>query len=80
MHSVLHNLVHTYNIKNTYVYKDDPFMGILSDVEFSVWSTSDRLKVYTSIKIRFGRDMIIPIKHKMDWELICQKSVTNEQI
>ena len=37
-----------------------------------IWnfSTANRLKVYTSGQLIFGRDMILPMKNKTDWELI----------
>ena len=36
------------------------------------------LKGYTPGQLVFGRDMILLIKHMVDWELICQKN--QEQI
>ena len=35
--------------------------------------TTNRLKGYITGKLVFERDMIIPIKHKVDWELIRQR-------
>ena len=32
------------------------------------------LKGYTPGQLVFGRDMILLIKHMVDWELICQKN------
>ena len=32
IHQVLRNIVHNFNIKETYVDKDDPWMGILEAV------------------------------------------------
>ena len=40
--------------------------------EFVIISTTKRLKFYSLGQLIFGRDMIIPIQHKVDWELICQ--------
>ena len=28
------------------------------------------LKCYSPVQLVFGRDMILPIKHKVDWELL----------
>ena len=36
--------------------------------------TKNRLKCYSPVKLVFGRDIILPIKHKVDWELICQRN------
>ena len=63
----------TFNITEIYVDKDEPWSGILDAVEFPLHSTQNRLKVYSMVKLLFGRNMILLIKHKVDWELICQK-------
>ena len=39
IHQVLGNLVHTYNIKETYVDDSDPWMGILATAVLAVRST-----------------------------------------
>ena len=59
-----------YNIKETYVGKDNPWPGILAAAEFEKISTANRLKFYGQGKLVFGGDMILPITHKMGWELI----------
>ena len=48
-------------------------MGILSAAAFRIFSMTNRLKGYSPGKLVFGRDMILRIKHKVDWELICQR-------
>ena len=45
-HSVIGNRVRTYNIKDTYLYKDDLWPGILEVAEFKVFSTENSLTVY----------------------------------
>ena len=45
-------------------------VGHFYAAEFVVLSTTKRVKGYSSDQLVFGRDMISPIKHKMDWELI----------
>ena len=32
------------------------------------------LKGYVPVQLFFGRDMTLPIKHKVDWGLICQQN------
>ena len=48
--------------------------AILVAAAFVIISTTNRLKVYSPGKLLFGLDTILPIKHKVDWELICQKN------
>ena len=73
IHQVLGNQVRTYNIKETYVDKYDPWTGILSAAAFKLWATTNRLKGYSTGQLVFDRDMILPIKHKVDCELLRQK-------
>ena len=73
IHQVIVNLVHTFNISQTYVDKNDPSTGILPAEYFAMLSTTNRLKGCSPCQLVFGHDMILPIKHKVDWELIRQK-------
>ena len=77
IHQLLVNLVQNFNISTqTYVDKDELWMGILASSEFEVCSTTNRQKCQSSVQLIFGRDMIISIKYTMDWELICQQKQT----
>ena len=66
----------TCNITETYVDKDDPWLVILAAAELSIHSAKNRLKVYSPDQLLFFRDIILPIKHKVDWELIRQQNQT----
>ena len=72
IHQVLGNLVRNFNIQQTYVDKSDPWTGILAAAEIAILSETRRQKVYSPGKLIFGRDMVPPIKQRVDWELICQ--------
>ena len=68
IHQVLGNLVRTFNISTqTYVNKYEPWTGILSAAEFEICSTTNRKKGYSPGQLLFGRDMILPIKHRVIW-------------
>ena len=60
------------SMKN-YVDRYDPWSGVLLLAEFAIFSTTNRLKDYSLGKLVFGRDTILPIKHKVDWELLRQR-------
>ena len=47
IHNGLGNLVRNFNITQTYVDKDDPWMGILAAAEFEISSTKNGLKCYS---------------------------------
>ena len=67
IHQVLGNLVQTFNISNqTYVEEDDPWTGILAAVALVICSKTNRQNFYSPGQLGFGRDIIIPIKHRVD--------------
>ena len=70
----------TYNITQTYVEENDPWLGILAASAFSIFSTTNRLKYYGLVQLMFGHDMIFPIKHKVGWGLIHQQKQTQINI
>ena len=72
-HQVLENLVQTFNISQTYVDENDPQTGILAAAAFAILSTTNRLKFYSTVQFLFGHEMILTIKHEVDWELTHQK-------
>ena len=57
----------TCNITQTYVDEDDPWLGILDAEAFAICATANRLKYYSPEKLVFGHDIILPIKHTVDW-------------
>ena len=73
IHQVIGNLVRTFNIQQTYVDKNDLLAGILDAAAFAIRSTANGKNVYSPGQWIFDRDMIIMIKHRVDWELIRQQ-------
>ena len=71
---VLENLVWNFNIKQTFVDGDDTWFGILPADEFIIISTTNGLKGFSPGQLLFCRDMVLLIKHKVDWELIRQQN------
>ena len=67
IHLVLRNLVWNFNIKETYVDHFYSWLVILSAAAFTIFSTTNRLKGYNPGQLIFGRDMILPINHKVGW-------------
>ena len=76
IHQVLGNLVHTYNLQETYVDDADPWMGILAAVAFAIRSTYHRTKGKIPGQLVFGREMILPINYVADWRYICHLKQT----
>ena len=68
IHQVLGNLLQNFNIyTQTYVDKNDPWTGILAAAAFAIYSTTNRGKGYSPGQLIFGRNIILPIKHRVDW-------------
>ena len=44
----------TFNIKETYVDKDDPWSGILAAAAFAIKSTTNRPKGYSPVQLSFS--------------------------
>ena len=70
------NLVRTFNVQQTYADKNDMCTRILAAEAFAILSRTSRQKMYSPGQLIFGRDTILPIKHRVDWELIRQKKQT----
>ena len=68
IHQVLGNLVYTFNVD-----KNDPWTGILAAAAFEIRSTTSGQKCYSPVQSMFVRNMIIPIKYRVYWELIHQR-------
>ena len=64
---VLGNIVRTSKITQNYVDNYDPRTGILAAAEFSIISITSKMKGYSPYQLVSGRDMILPIKHKVNW-------------
>ena len=71
IHQFLGNLIRTFNIFiRTYVDEDDSWTSILAAAAFVLFSKTNTQKCYTPGQLIFGRDIILPIKHRVYWELI----------
>ena len=67
IHRILGNLVRTFNKSNqTYVDENDPWTCILAAAAFVIHSKISRQKGYSPGQLIFGRDIILPIKKRVD--------------
>ena len=70
IHQVLANMVRTFELEDKYLDADDPWKGILSAVAFAVRSTIHTTTQSSPAQLVFGRDMMLNITHKANWEFI----------
>ena len=76
IHQVVKNVVHISNINQLYVEEDEPWFGIVAAEVFEIRTTSNGIKGYSLGQLILFRDMILPIKHIVNWELIRQQNQT----
>ena len=65
-----------YTIKTPLLDKYYPWLIILAAEVFAVFPTNNRLKGYSPGQLLLGYDIILPMKHAEDWELISEKNQT----
>ena len=68
IHQVLGNIVQHFNVQQTYVDENDPWTGILDAGAFVIRLTTSRQKGYSPGQLVFFRNMILPIKYRVDWD------------
>ena len=68
IHQVIVNLVCTFDLKNGYLYKDDPWSGILAATGFVVQITYHTTLQATTGHLFFGRGMILNTLFIANWE------------
>ena len=73
IHQVLGNLVHTYNLQETYEDDSDSWIVILATSYFVVQITYHWTKQKSPGQLVFGRAMILPIDHIVNWRYMLQR-------
>jgi hypothetical protein len=69
-HGTIGNLIRTYQVEGIGLDEDGPFAGLVLAMSFTVRSTYHTTLQSTPGQLVFGRDMIFPINHIADWQLI----------
>jgi transposase InsO family protein len=69
-HGTIGNMIRTFDVDNIDLEDNDPFAGLVSAVCFAIRSTYHTTLQATPGQLVFGRDMIFPIEHIADWQLI----------
>jgi hypothetical protein len=68
--NLLRLCLRTYQVENIDLAEDDPFAGLVSAMSFAVRSKYHTTFQSTPGQLVFGRDMIFPIYHIADWQII----------
>jgi len=70
-HQTIGNMIKSQQIFNREdIDEDNPWAGILTATMFGVRSTYHTTLQATPMQLVFGRDAIMPIKHRAEWKLI----------
>ena len=70
IHQVIANMVRTFELENKNLDATNPWKGILNAVAFAIRSTIHTTTQSTPAQLVFGRDMMMNIQHKANWEFI----------
>lgn len=71
VHGTIGNMIRTSGFDE--VDEDDPFAGLVSAICFGIRSTYHTTLKATPGQVVFGRDMIYPIQHEVDWHRISKQ-------
>ena len=70
VHQVLGNMLRTFELEEQELDSRDPFSSILSAAAYAIRSTYHTTLEATPAELVFGRNMLLPIQFKADWEAI----------
>jgi transposase InsO family protein len=70
IHQVIANIIRTFELEDNYLDETDPWKGILSATAFAIRATYHTTLQKSPGQLVFGRDMILNIQHKANWEII----------
>ena len=72
VHQTIGNIIHIFYIQKMDLDNENPLEGILSSTMFNLRSTAHTIIQHTPSQLVFGRDAIINIKQKANWQFIKQ--------
>ena len=70
VHAVLNDILRTFELGERELDSEDPWSEFLSSAAFAIRSTYHTTLQATPAQLVFGRDMILPITFKANWDLI----------
>ena len=73
VHQVLGNMLRTFDLDNAEIDDEDPWSEFISSTCFAIRSTYHTTIGASPAELVFGRDMILPVQYKADWNLITQR-------
>ena len=77
VHQTIGNMLRTFSVHQNPVDEEDPWLGILAAVAFGVRATVSTTTQASPMQLVFGRDAILSITHKANWQYIKEKIANN---
>eukprot|EP00957_Ditylum_brightwellii_P137668 10494765-Ditylum_brightwellii.AAC.1 len=79
MHQTIGNMTSPFEVHSTDIDEKDPWSDILSAVRFATRATVHTTMQATPMKLVFGRDAILNVKHGADWNYIKQRRFNKKE-
>lgn len=73
VHQVIGNMLRSFDLEEQTLDPKDPWKGYLSSVAFAIRATPHTTLGASPSQLVFGRDMILPIQYRANWERIRQQ-------
>ena len=70
VHAVLNDILRTFELEERELDEHDPWSEFLSSAAFAIRATFHTTLQATPAQLVFGRDMILPLSYKADWDRI----------
>jgi hypothetical protein len=73
VHQTVGNILHTFQMHDSVLDKDNPWDGILAAIMFAIKATVHTVTRMSPMQLAFGIDAILNIQHEVNWKLIKQR-------
>ena len=73
LHQVVSNMLRCLDLPNMILNPEDPWPAVLASVAYAVRCAHQRTYDASPTQLVFGRDMILPITHHVEWDLLSQR-------
>jgi transposase InsO family protein len=73
VHATLGNMLRAFELENQDLNDSDPWTSFLNSAAWALRSTYHTVLNATPGQLVFGRDMLLPIKYKVDWAQLVQR-------
>lgn len=73
LHQVISNMLRCMDLPNMMLNPEDPWTSVLASVAYSIRCAHHRGLQASPAQLVYGRDMILPITHHVEWDLLSKR-------